>query len=135
MRTHTELRRRFREGGVTVLTLFTATGTLICCALPITLVTLGLGSAVVGLTSAAPWLIPLSHYKIWVFAGSAALLGLGGWLLYRPGRSCPADPELGALCNRLDAWNRRIYWGSIAIWGVGFLAAFVLLPVRKALGL
>lgn len=135
MRGSTELRRRLREGGVTVLTLFTTTGTLICCALPITLVTLGLGSAVIGLTSAAPWLITLSHYKIWVFAGSAALLGLGGWLLYRPGRSCPADPELGALCNRLDAWNRRIYWGSVTIWAVGFLAAYLLLPARKALGL
>ena len=42
------LKQRRNEGAITVLTLLTSTGTLVCCALPITLVTLGLGSAVVG---------------------------------------------------------------------------------------
>lgn len=128
------LHQRLREAGVSVLTLFTASGTLVCCALPVTLVTLGLGSAVVGLTGAAPWLITLSHYKAWVFAGSALLLGLGAWLLYRPGRSCPADPRLGALCRRLDRWNRGILWLAVAIWAVGFAAAYLLLPVTRYAG-
>ncbi len=129
-----DLAQRVREGAVAFLTLFTSAGTLICCALPITLVTLGLGSAVVGLTGAFPWLVTLTHYKEWVFAGSAALLVVGGWLVYRPNRSCPADPGLGRLCARLDVWNRRIYWTAVAVWGIGFVAAFLLLPIRRAIG-
>jgi hypothetical protein len=33
-----------KEGGVTWLTLFASTGILVCCALPIMLVTLGMGA-------------------------------------------------------------------------------------------
>lgn len=127
-------RRQANETGVTWLALFTTTGTLICCALPIALVTLGLGATVAALTSSFPFLVALSEHKAWVFAGSGALLGLSGWLLYRPGRSCPADPELGGLCNRAQVWNRRIYRASVAIWGVGFAAAYLALPIRIWLG-
>lgn len=119
-----------RETGVSWLTLFASTGTLICCALPITLVTLGLGAAVVSLTSTFPFLIVLSQHKIWVFAFSALMLGVSGGLLYRPGRRCPTDPALGRLCNRTQVWNRRIYWTSVAIWGIGFFAAYLALPLR-----
>lgn len=80
-----------RETGVSWLTLFASTGTLICCALPIILVTLGLGAAVVSLTSTFPFLIVLSQHKIWVFAFSALMLGVSGGLLYRPGRRCPTE--------------------------------------------
>lgn len=127
------LKHRLNEGTVTFLALFASAGTLICCALPIALVTLGLGAAVVGLTGALPWLVTLSRHKEWVFAVSALLLLAAGWALYRRGRSCPADPQLGLLCSRLDRWNRRIYWTSIAVWGIGFFAAFLLLPLTRLL--
>lgn len=127
-------RAQLKDGGVTWLSLFASTGTLICCALPIILVTLGLGATVAALTSAFPFLITLSQYKIWVFTFSGAMLGVSGWLLYRPGRSCPADPELGALCEKANVWNRRIYWSSVTIWVIGFFAAYLALPLRKALG-
>lgn len=119
-----------REKGVSWLTLFASTGTLICCALPIALVTLGMGATVAALTSSFPILITLSQHKIWVFGFSALLLGVSGWLLYRPGRRCPRDPELGALCEKTNRWNRRVYWTSVAIWGIGFFAAYLALPLR-----
>jgi len=118
------------ETGATWLTLFASAGTLLCCALPIILVTLGMGASVAALTSSAPFLIVLSQHKVWVFAGAALLLALSGWLMYRPGRSCPVDPELGTLCDRTQVWNRRIYWMSVILWGVGFFAAFLALPLR-----
>jgi hypothetical protein len=118
------------DRGVTWLTLFTTVGTLICCALPIMLVTLGLGAAVVSMTSAFPFLITLSQHKIWVFGFSGAMLLFSGWLLHRSGRHCPADPELGALCKKSQKWNKRIYWASVSIWGIGFLAAYLALPIR-----
>ncbi len=130
----TELMGRRRDRIAMVLTLFTSSGTMICCALPITLVSLGLGSAVVGLTGAFPWLITLSQHKGWVFAVSAILLIAGGWMIYRPGRSCPADPELQRLCARADFRNRRLYWISFSIWLIGFFAAYLLLPISRALG-
>jgi len=118
------------ETGATWVTLLASTGTLVCCALPIILVTFGMGATVAALTSTAPFLIILSQHKVWVFAGSAMMLALSGWMMYRPGRSCPVDPELGAQCDRTQVWNRRIYWASVALWGVGFFAAFLALPLR-----
>lgn len=116
--------------GITWLTLLASTGTLICCALPIVLVTLGLGATVAALTSALPFLITLSQHKIWVFTFSGGMLGVSGWLLRRPGRTCPSDPEMAALCERAHVWNRRVYWVSVSLWVIGFFAAYLALPLR-----
>lgn len=110
------------------LLLFTTSGTLICCAVPITLVSLGLGAVVASMAATAPWLVTLSLYKGWMFAVSAALIALSAYAVYRPGRACPTDPDLAAACERADTWNRRFIWLSGAMWLVGFTAAF-LLPI------
>jgi len=127
------LKQRLGEGAVSAVGLVTSTGTLVCCGLPILLVSVGLGSAVTGLVGAAPWLVAWSRHKAWVFAASALLLAAGAWMLYRPGRTCSTDPDLGRLCGRLDRWNRRAYWVSVVIWGIGFFAAYLLLPLTQAL--
>ena len=118
------------ETRMTWLALFTTMGTLVCCALPITLVALGMGATMASLVSNVPFLVTLSQYKIWVFAISGALLVLSGWLLYRAGRACPTDPTLAALCDKTQKWNRRIYWSSVGLWGIGFFAAFLALPLQ-----
>lgn len=122
---------RLREMSVSVLTLFTSAGTLICCALPILLVTLGMGAAVASLTSNVPWLVALSAHKEWVFAISFFMLLLSAWFIYRPGRSCPADPQLARTCARVDTINRWIYWFSVSVWLLGFFAAFLLWPLTE----
>lgn len=119
-----------KESGLTWLALFTTTGTLVCCALPIALVSLGLGATMASLVSAAPFLVTLSQHKIWVFLISGGLLALSGWFIYRPGRACPVEPELGQLCNTSQLWNRRIFWTSVTLWCIGFLAAFLALPLQ-----
>ena len=83
---------------VTWLTLFASTGTLVCCALPILFVSLGLGATVAAITSTSPFLLSLAMHKAWVFAGSGLMLLVSGWLLSRPGRAWRSDPELGRLC-------------------------------------
>lgn len=105
--------------------LFTSAGTLLCCALPIMLVSLGMGAAVASMATNIPFLITLSMHKAWVFAGSGLLLLIGGWLLFRSGRTCPTDPELAQLCEKADKWNRRLYWISATIWCVGFFFAYI----------
>lgn len=124
-----------KEKSVTIFTLFTTTGTLVCCALPIIFVTLGMGATVVAMTSAFPFLITLSQNKIWVFSFSGLMLLISGWLMFRPGRSCPTDKELGQACSTAYKWNKRIYWASVVIWSVGFAAAYLLLPIRIWLGI
>lgn len=124
-------RARLKESSLSLFTLFASAGTLVCCALPILLVTLGMGAAVASLTSSAPWLVSLSSHKEWVFAFSFLMLLLSGWFIYRPERSCPADPELARRCARVDAANRWVYLGSVAVWGVGFFAAFLLWPLTE----
>ncbi len=116
-------------------TLFASSGTLICCALPIILVTLGMGASVAALTSSLPFLIVLSQYKIWVFVFSGLMLAMSAWFIYRPGQSCPTDPQQALICERSKTWNKRIYWFSVVIWSIGFLAAFLALPLRKLFGI
>lgn len=117
------------------LALLASSGTLVCCALPIILVTLGMGATVAALTSALPFLIVLSKHKIQVFAFSGLMLLIAGWAMRRNNQGCPTDPELARLCAASKKWNKRIYRTSVVIWIIGFLAAYVALPVRMALGL
>lgn len=105
--------------------LLTSAGTLLCCALPIMLVSLGMGSVAAAMASNIPILITLSLHKAWIFAGSGILLLAGGWLIHRPGRTCPTDPELAALCAKVQVWNSRFYLISVLIWCVGFFFAYI----------
>ena len=104
--------------------IFTTSATLVCCVIPIVLVTIGMGAAVASLASSAPWLIALTMHKSWVFAVSGALIAAGAWAVYRPGRVCPADPELAAACASADKWNRRFVLAAGAMWSIGLFAAY-----------
>ena len=108
----------------TLITLFASSGTLICCALPILLVSLGLGSVVAAATFRWPFLVTLSEHSTLMFGGSAAFLALAGWVVYWRPQQCPSDPVLGAQCVRANLWNRRAWWLSIVIWLAGFSARF-----------
>ena len=125
---------RTAETALGLGTLLLSAGTLVCCALPILLVSLGLGASVAALTSAAPWLVALSAHKGWVFTASGLAIASGAFVLYRSGRSCPPDPQLASLCARADRWNRTVLAVSAAIWIIGFVAAFLWLPARNWLG-
>ena len=82
--------------------IFTTSATLVCCAIPIALVAMGMGATVASLVSTAPWLITFSLYKGWMFVLSGALVATAALAIYRPGRVCPADPELAAACEHAD---------------------------------
>lgn len=110
-------------------------GTTVCCALPITLVSLGFGSVVASLVSTAPWLVALSAHKIWVFLAAGGLLAANYWALYRSGG---ASCEVGAACHpssRTGRWLRRVFWGTVSLYAIAVFAAYLSLPVARALGL
>lgn len=115
---------------LTWFALFSTTGTLICCALPILLVSLGMGATVASVISNFPILVTLSEHKIWIFSLSALLLLFSFISLFRPSRNCPVDPQLGQLCQKSQYWNQRLLWLSLIIWSIGFFTAFLALPLQ-----
>lgn len=117
------------------LTLFITSGTLLCCALPIVLVSMGFGAAVASLNYNIPGLVFLGEHKFWTLSLSALLLLFLAWMIWRPYQSCPSDPELAAHCETTRRWNQRIFWLSITIWSTGFFFSVLLLPLRQFLDL
>ncbi len=110
-----------------VLLLFASVPTLLCCALPILFVSLGMGSVVASLYGEhLPFLRWFGLHETATFSVTALILILAGWVLYRPGRVCPIEAELAAACNTAQKWNVRFYWSAVLIWLIGAFSAFVL---------
>ncbi len=108
------------------LSLFTSVGTLLCCALPALLVTLGMGAALAGLVGAAPWLSVVSEYKEIVFAVAGVLITAAIVMQWRARHApCPADPLKAKACARLRKISRGILIFSILIYLTGFFFAFL----------
>ena len=106
--------------------LFTSTGTLICCALPALLVTLGAGAALSTLVAYVPGLVWISEYKELVFGLAGLMLVASGWLQWRSRFApCPLDPALRNACLRARKTSQRVYWASVAIYAVGGWFAFI----------
>lgn len=108
------------------LTLFSSTGTLICCALPALLVALGAGAALSSLVSAVPGLVWVSEYKEVVFAFAGLMLAASGVLQWKNRFApCPLDPALRQACLRTRKTSARVYLASVAVFLVGGWFAFV----------
>lgn len=119
---------------VSMFALLASSGTLVCCALPIILVSVGLGSVVAALNVQWPLLSSLVEYKIWIFMVSGALLLLSAWQLYATRNICPADPKLAIACTRIKKVTASLFIVAGVFWLVGFIAAYIALPVRVWLG-
>lgn len=92
-----------------------------CCALPILLVTLGMGSAVASLVSTLPWLVTLSKYKAVTFTITALILAYS-FLRLRNMDSCEIVDQ-----RRLKR-QRALLWASTVIVIVSVFTAYALLP-------
>ena len=108
------------------LSLFTSTGTLLCCALPALLVALGAGAALSTLISTVPGLVWVSEYKEVVFGVAGGMLAISGWLQWR-GRfaPCPLDASQRDACLQTRKTSRRVYLVSLAVFATGGWFAFV----------
>jgi hypothetical protein len=115
------------QKSVTVLSLFTSASTLICCALPALLVTLGGGAALVSVLGAVPQLVWLSERKEALFIAAAVMLLAAGWLQWRARFApCPIEPELARQCMRTRQQSLRVYFASVGMTIIGAVFAFVL---------
>lgn len=115
-----------REQIKTDTSLFSGLGLVLlgttCCALPITLVTFGLGSAVASMVSALPWLTTLSQYKAITFSLTGLVLAYSYWRLWQVKVCSLAD-------KRRLRWQKRLLSISTVILTVSLFAAYALLPL------
>lgn len=115
---------------LSALSLFTSLGTLVCCALPALLVTIGAGAALAGLLSTAPWLVALSKYKVWTFGVSGMMILLAGFMRWKARKlPCPIDTDNAKACAKLRRVSGWIYWLSVLLWCLGFFFAFIVVHI------
>jgi hypothetical protein len=108
------------------LALFTSFGTLICCALPAMLVTLGAGAVVAGLVTAMPQIVALSVYKDYVFAGAGALLLIAAGARFAARNApCPAESAAADACRRLRGVSGWMLATAGIVYAVGFFFAYL----------
>jgi len=108
------------------VTLLGSLGTLVCCALPALLVSLGAGAAMASLVTNVPQLVWLSEHKVSLFMFAAIMLVVSGVTMANNRRlPCPADPLQGKSCRRVRRFSATIFVASLILYAIGFYFAFV----------
>ena len=108
------------------LSLFTSFGTVLCCALPSLLVSIGMGATFAGLVGVFPQIVWLSENKVLVFSLSGVLILISCGLLYvNRYAPCPIDPNQANACAMSKKWSIRIIILSAILWFCGFFFAFL----------
>lgn len=121
-----KLNKLYKQTLAPSLSLFTSLSTLICCALPALLVTIGAGAALAGIVSAAPWLVAFSKYKVSAFIIAGIMLLLAATIHYKNRNApCPANPAQAKACKKLRLLSKWILYLSAAIYLTGFFFAFI----------
>jgi len=109
-----------------IVSLFASTSTLICCALPALLVSLGAGAALASLVSVFPQIVWISEHKEVIFLISSGLMVVGGIVQWRNRFApCPIDPDLRYTCLKTRKTSLRIYLLSLALLLIGGWFAFI----------
>lgn len=110
-----------------VASLFAASGTLVCCALPALLVALGAGAVLSSLVAVFPQVVWLSEHKLGLFVFAGLMLGASGLLQWRNRTApCPTDPALRQACLRTRKLAAVVYGVSVAFYAIGGWFAFVM---------
>ncbi len=128
---------KLKEDFVSIASLFTSVSTLLCCALPALLVTLGMGAVVVGVISELPWLVTLSRHKEWIFLIAGIMIGFNFWLFYGRKRkqTCKIDENGNeTACDTAAKWSKVILWISSGLYLIGLFMSYVILPLQLWLG-
>ena len=110
---------------INYFTLFGSLGTLLCCALPALVVSLGLGAVMAGLASNVPGLIWASEHKSGIFIFAGLMLIMNGYLLWRNRNApCPIDIKLRDACITGRKTSRIMYFISLTVFCIGAFFAY-----------
>ena len=113
------------------LSLFTSTGTLICCALPALLVSIGAGAVMAGLIEAVPQITWLGKKKGLVFSIAAGMIAMAGaWQWHARSLPCPVDPAQARACTRARRISWIVWWISVGAFVIGAFFAFFAAGLR-----
>ena len=105
--------------------LFGSFGTLLCCAIPSTLVLLGFGATLASFLGNFPQLIWLSENKEFVFGFSFLMLAVSyAGQKFAQTQVCPIDKRED--CESAKGWSKPIFWISFGINLIGAFYAFIL---------
>lgn len=127
MKKNSELKTLSNIKNLSVLTLLTSSGTILCCALPVLLVTIGAGAALSSLISTFPKIVWVSKYKEYIFTVAFILIILSGYFQWHSRKlPCPANKLLAAQCLRARKLSLVIYFVSVVILTIGLTFAFIL---------
>ena len=109
-----------------LLTLFASSSTLICCAIPALLVSLGAGAALASLVAVFPQIVWVSENKEAIFFISTVLMMIGGIVQWRNRYApCPIDPKLAQACLKTRKVSLAIYLISLLLLIIGAWFAFI----------
>ena len=123
-----------RDKVLSILTLFTSSGTLLCCVLPAIVASISGGTAVVAMLSIFPWLIPLSKNKDLIFAGAGVLIALNGYMVFKPTNELACDLYTGEVgCEITGKFNKRMFYTSAIVFLTGGVFAYTLVPILEFL--
>lgn len=121
-----------KDKWISFFSLFTSTGTLVCCALPALVAAIAGGAAVGSLVSALPWLVPLSKHKIWIFIMAAFFILLSGFLIFRPVKISKCDIRSGEQgCAVSEKFQKFIFYLSLSIFALGLFFSYALVPLLR----
>ena len=124
-----------KEKLISVLALFTSTGTLLCCVLPAVVATVAGGAAVGSMLSLFPWLIPLSNHKEWIFGTAGILIALNGFMVFKPIKKTACNLEAGEIgCEITGNFNKYMFYGAVFVILLGAFFAYALVPVLEFIG-
>jgi len=119
------VRLMLRETAGPALALLASTGTLLCCALPALLITLGAGAVMTGLAANVPGLIWLTANKGPLFIVAGILLAGASFMKWRARNApCPIDPAQARACMRMRRIGTVILCIAIVTYLVGGFFAF-----------
>lgn len=119
---------------VNFFSLFGSLSTLLCCALPVTLVTLGMGATFASLTATFPQITWLTSNKEMLFVLTGLLL-TGSFFLMRRAEAqvCPIDVGQREACQSSKKASKYILIASVAFYVIGLLFSYVIPRIIYAL--
>ena len=119
-----------KDKALSVFALFTSSGTLLCCVLPAVVATIAGGAAVSSMLSTFPFLIPLSMHKEWIFGIAAILIAINGYMVFKPSQDMACDVDTGEDgCDITGRFNKRMFYISASVLGIGAFFAYALVPI------